>query len=151
VTRDGLPKLAVLADLDPEERGILVELLEEHRLPSGTVLFAEGDDASSVLFVASGTLKVERRGVGAVGTLGAGACLGGASLVTLGAREATCTALEPTRVLELDRPAFRRLVVDAPRTACRLLEALAAQIAEAARAALASVAAAAVDPRPRDP
>jgi CRP-like cAMP-binding protein len=149
--REGLPKLAVLAELEPEERGILAELLEEHRLPPGTVLFAEGDDASSVLFVASGTLKVERRGVGAVGTLGAGACVGGASLVTLGAREATCTALEPTRVLELDRSAFRRLVVDAPRAACRLLEALAAQIAEAARAALDSVAAAAVDPRPRDP
>jgi CRP-like cAMP-binding protein len=149
--REGLPKLPVLAELDPEERALLAELLEEHRLPPGTVLFAEGDDASSVLFVASGALKVERRRVGAVGTLGAGACVGGAALVTLGAREATCTALEPTRVLELDRSAFRRLVVDAPRAACRLLEALAAQLAEAARAALDSVAAAAVDPKPRDP
>jgi CRP-like cAMP-binding protein len=149
--REGLPKLPVLAELDPDERALLAELLEEHRLPTGTVLFAEGDDARSVLFVASGALKVERRRVGAVGTLGAGACVGGAALVTLGAREATCTALEPTRVLELDRSAFRRLVVDAPRAACRLLEALAAQLAEAARAALDSVAAAAVDPKPRDP
>jgi CRP-like cAMP-binding protein len=149
--REGLPKLALLAELDPDEQSIVAELLEEHRLTPGTILFAEGDDASSVLFVASGTLKVERRRVGTIGTLGAGACLGGAALVTLGAREATCTALEPTRVLELDRSAFRRLVVDAPRAACRLLEAVAAQIAEAARGALDSVAAAAVDPKLRDP
>jgi CRP-like cAMP-binding protein len=149
--REGLPKLPLLAELEPDERAALAELLEEHRLPPGTVLFAEGDDASSVLFVASGSLKLERRRVGTVGTLGAGACVGGAALVAPGAREATCTALEPTRVLELDRSAFRRLVVDAPRAACRLLEALAAQIAAAARAALDTVAAAAVDPKPRDP
>jgi CRP-like cAMP-binding protein len=151
VTRDALAKIALLAELDPEERAILGDLLEERRLAPGTILFAEGDDAGSVVFVASGALKLERRRVGTVGTLGAGACLGGASLVTLGAREATCTALEATRVLELDRSAFRRLVVDAPRAACRLLEALAAQIAEAARAALGSVASAAVDPKPHDP
>ena len=151
MTRERLPKLALLAELDPDERAILADLLEEHRLAPGSMLFAEGDDADSMVFVASGALKMERRSVGTVGTLGAGACLGGAALVTLGARESTCTALEPTRVLELDRSAFRRLVVDAPRAACRLLEAVAAQIAEAARAALDSVAAAAVDPKLGDP
>jgi CRP-like cAMP-binding protein len=151
VTRGELPKLALLAELDPDERAVLADLFEEHRLAAGSILFAEGDDADSIVFVASGALKIERRAIGAVGTLGAGACLGAAALVTLGAREATCTALEPTRVLELDRSAFRRLVVDAPRAACRLLEALAAQIAEAARDAIDAVAAAAVDPKLRDP
>ncbi len=145
MTREALPEITLLAALDPEERAVLADLLEERRLAPGSRLFAEGDDAGSLVFVASGSLKLERRRVGTVGTLAAGAWLGGASLVTLGAREATCTALEPTRVLELDRSAFRRLAVDAPRAACRLLEAVAAQIAEAARAALDSVSAAAVD------
>ena len=64
--REALPKLALLAELDPDERAIVAEFLEEHRLPPGSILFEEGDDASSVLFVASGTLKVERRRVGTI-------------------------------------------------------------------------------------
>lgn len=151
MTREGLPKLPILAELDPDERAILADLLEERRLAPGAILFSEGDDARSLVFVASGVLKVERRFVGTLGTLGAGEVVGGAALVTAGAREASCTAVEPTCVLELDRSAFRRLVADAPRVACRLLESVTAQIAEAARAALDSVATAAVDPKPPGP
>jgi CRP-like cAMP-binding protein len=151
MTREGLPKLPILAELESDERVLLADLLEERRLAPGSILFSEGDDARTVVFVESGVLKVERRFVGTVGTLGAGEVLGGAALVLPGVREATCTAVEPACVLELDRAAFRRLVADAPHAACRLLESVAAQIAEAARAALDSVASAAVDPKPPGP
>jgi CRP-like cAMP-binding protein len=61
--------------------------------------------------------------------LGEGALLGGASLLSMGQREATAKAEVECEVMLLERTAYRRLVDDYPRTACRLTEALASELA----------------------
>ena len=135
-----LERVGLLREFDAEDRAALASLLETRRVAPGEVLFFEGDESQGLLLVANGALKLESRRAGALGQLEAGGALGGASLVSLGAREATATAVEPTALLSLDRSAFRRLVQDAPRTACRLLEAIATDLADALRPALDRVA-----------
>jgi CRP-like cAMP-binding protein len=149
VTASELKRVGLLADFGDEDREALAEVLEEREVAAGRSLFFEGEEASCLFFIAEGVLDLASARVPEIGMLGAGACIGAASLVTFGKREANAVARQPARVWQLDRFAFRRLAEDAPRTACRLLEAIAAQLAHALRPALEHVAA--VDPDPTDP
>ncbi|MDX1650822.1 MAG: hypothetical protein R3263_13300, partial [Myxococcota bacterium] len=58
---------------------------------------------------------------------------GGLALACVGPRMVSAVAEEPTRVRVLSRTAFHRLTEDAPRAACRILEAVLADVALALR------------------
>jgi CRP-like cAMP-binding protein len=73
---------------------------------------------------------------GELAVLGEGAALGALSLVAVGQREVTARAAAPTRLLCLSRSSFLRLLEDAPRAACRLLERVVADVATDVRAEL---------------
>jgi len=135
-----LEKVGFLSAFTEDDREALAELLEEKTLAAGRRAFSEGSEAEEVVFVISGSLRLKSRRAGDLGCIGAGQTLGGLCLVAVGLREATAMAEEPTRIAVLPRSAFPRLADDAPRTACRLLEAVGAEAGSLLRMTLDQVA-----------
>ena len=128
-----LKAFALLAELSEEERELVTDLLERLDLDPGEQLFCEGQEAECLVLIETGTLDLSSARVGAVGQVGAGESLGALSLVTVGPREVTAVASEAAGVWVLSRESFRRLCEDAPRAACRILEAALADFAGAVR------------------
>ncbi|MEN8181597.1 MAG: cyclic nucleotide-binding domain-containing protein [Myxococcota bacterium] len=128
-----LKRFRLLCELDGQDRRLLTDFLQEQRVPKGQCIFREGDAASALVLVAKGRLLVESRREGEVGTLGPGSWFGAASLVTVGAREATLSARQTSTVLRLERTSMRQLLDEAPQTAGRVLEAIAGDLADVAR------------------
>ena len=62
--------------------------------------------------------------------------VGRVALVSVGQREVSAEAAGSTQVLLLSREAFRRLVEDAPRVGCRILESCVVEFAGVARETL---------------
>jgi NTE family protein len=131
-----LKQFAIFADLSEEERELVVDLLTRMELDAGDQLFAEGAESEGLVLVERGALALNSGRAGALGLLMAGDCMGAASLVAVGTREATALASESACVLVLSREAFRRLAEDAPRAACRMLEVALADLAGAVREGL---------------
>ena len=124
-----LKRFPMLAELSDDDRAALLELLELQVFRKGRSIYRETAEADGLVLVSSGEVRLSSRRGAALGTLGEGSVLGGVSLLSLGPREATVKAAVDTEVLLLPRAAYRRLVDDHPRTACRLTEALAADLA----------------------
>lgn len=133
MTTSELKRFALFAECSDEEREAIVELLEERVLRSGSPLYREGGEAEGLVLVAEGALRLESRRAGPLGRVTAGGSLGGAAIVAAGKREVTAIAEGRTRVWILERTAFRRLVEDSPRAACRVAEAVLAHLAGAVR------------------
>jgi CRP-like cAMP-binding protein len=128
-----LKRFALLAELGEDERELVVDLLERFDLEPGEQLFAEGQESEGLFLVERGALELSSRRAGALGRASAGDALGCVSLVAVGPREATAVASEAARLWLLSRESFRRLAYDAPRAACRILEASLAGFAGAVR------------------
>jgi NTE family protein len=128
-----LKTFPLFAGLDDHDRRVLGDYLEQQRVPSGQCLFREGDPANALVLVAKGRLQVESERTGEIGSLGRGGWLGEASLVTVGSREATVTAVKNSVILRLDRSSMRVMLEEAPHTAARLIEALAGSLATTLR------------------
>lgn len=96
-----------------------------HRVPAGSILFSEGDEADGVFEVVSGTLRLYkvlvdgRRQI--IGFVSGGQLLGLAPQ-----REYLCTAeaVTPLTVRRYQRPAFERRIDEEPGLARRLLAAV---------------------------
>lgn len=133
-----LKRFPVLSDLAEEERAGIASCLEERAVPPGETLFREGEEADSLVLLATGSLRLSssRTTPDASGTVLPGASLGCLALFRVGTREATATAGDDTRVLVLSRSNYRRLADDHPRAACRLAESVLVQVAQCSRAAL---------------
>jgi len=146
-----LKRFALFEELSEEEREVLAEEIEGIELEPGDVLFREREEASGLLLVIEGRVRLESSRAGALGSVGPGTALGAVSLVAVGPREASAVADSACRVLLLRRSAFRRLVEDAPRAACRLAEAIACDAATPLRAGLEPLVRHAVDRSQTDP
>ncbi len=131
-----LKAFAPFVDLSDVERAEVADLLEERSLSPDETLFAEGDDAESLVLVVDGALAISSARAKEPGQVGAGTVLGGLALFAVGARESSVSAVERTRLLLLRREDFLRLAEDSPRTACRVAMAISAELAVHVRAAL---------------
>lgn len=118
-----------LCELTKGERDELDELLERRTAREGEIIFREGDEADGLVLILSGSVRLEAERCDTAEQLADGDHLGALSLVVVGARESTATADRECDLLLLDRMAFRRLVDDAPRAACRLAEAVIGELA----------------------
>lgn len=125
---EDLKHFSVLVEFTEGDREQLVELLEPIRIPRGRMLFREGEEADALYLVRAGRLSVSTEAHGELGELGVGAAIGAASLVVIGARQASVEALGEVELVLLSRESFRRLAEDAPRAACRLVEAIVADL-----------------------
>ena len=120
----GLKRFLPFAELDNADSELLEDLLDVRELEPGEVVVTEGDEADGLVLVQSGSLKMSSARITELRGLAAGDFMGGLSLASLGRREVTLTAAEPSTVLLLSRSAFLRLGEDAPRAATRVLEAV---------------------------
>ncbi len=128
-----LKRFPLLVEFDEEDRMDLSGLLEQRTLAEGEIVFREGDEADALYLLTRGRIRISRENGGALGILSNGSSLGAISLMTVGTRQASARAESDCDLLVLSRADFRRLAVDAPRTACRLAEAVVAQLAAGLR------------------
>ena len=135
-----LHRFPLLASLDDEELEAVAALLEARELAADQALWREGDEAEGLVLLEHGAFRFESRRFGALGRCEAPTCLGAASLVEAGPREASAYAAAPSRALLLSRTAFARLLEEAPSAAARVLAALAGELAALMRAGLPFVA-----------
>ena len=126
---EDLKSLSLLLEFDDRDRTALLELLESISLAVGEPLFCEGDEADSIFWVVSGSVRVSSEAIGDLGLVCDGGNLGAISLMTIGSRQASAFADSECQVLQLSRMAFRRLADDFPRTGCRLAEAVVGDLA----------------------
>jgi CRP-like cAMP-binding protein len=108
-----LRALPFLNGFDEEELERLTNSLQAWELERGATLFTEGSTARSAFIVLRGAIEVTRvRGDRRLrlATVGPGRLLGELSLIDGGTRTATCAAVEPTLVLELDGDALTELL-----------------------------------------
>lgn len=134
-----LKQFSLLVEFSEEDREALAELLDIEKVASGRTMFREGTEADAMYLLKSGRLRLETTASGEMGLVCAGSWLGAISLMSIGVREATARAQDDCEVLVLSRPSFRRLVEDAPTTACRLAEAVVGDLAAQLRPHLALV------------
>jgi len=92
-------------------------------------LFREGEESNGLALLVDGTVRLESRRTGPQAKVRGGTAIGALSLVEMGPRESSALTETPCEFLWLRRSEFRRLVDDSPRTACRLLEAIAGEFA----------------------
>ncbi len=136
MTPADLKRYGLLVEFTEEDRGWLVEFLDEECFSEGETVFCEGDEADSLCFVESGSLRISSQADGSLGLLCNGSALGVVSVVIVGKRQATATAESDCKLLMLSRGSFLRLAEDAPRAACRLVEAILSELATSLRANL---------------
>jgi selenocysteine lyase/cysteine desulfurase/CRP-like cAMP-binding protein len=122
-----LHSLAYFRDFPADDLRSLVASLRTLEVDSGAALVTEGQAADSAYVVLRGAVEVSRERHGRnvrLATLGPGRMLGELSLLDGGPRTATCRALEPAVVLELDRAAMTRLLDGASAGALGFLRAV---------------------------
>lgn len=123
----------LLAEFTDKELALLCEILDEHTLDTGDILFQEGSAADGLYWVVDGQLGLSQRKLGEIGGATVGDALGVLSLIAMGKRESTAVATTACRLYCLDRHGYHRLVEDAPRAACKLHEAFLKDFGEAVR------------------
>jgi CRP/FNR family cyclic AMP-dependent transcriptional regulator len=89
----------------------------------GTVVFSQGDQANSIMYVLKGviTLSVSGRREAVVGILGSGDFFGEECLAGHTTRKRSATAMTQSRVLVIDKAAMVRLLRTEPMLADRLM------------------------------
>ena len=123
----------MLADMSEQDLEAVAELLEERSASAGVSLFRQGSDAEGLVLITKGKVNLESRRVPDKTALGPGDALAAVSLFAVGAHEATAIAETKCEYLLLPRTSFCRLADDAPRTACRLAEAVVIQLSDLIR------------------
>lgn len=103
------------------------ELADEVELPAGRVLMRQGESGTELVVIVEGAASVERDGR-ELPPCGPGAVLGEISLIDGGARTATVTLTEPSRLLVLARREFHSLMDEFPGVRVQILETLASRV-----------------------
>jgi CRP-like cAMP-binding protein len=114
---------------------ILVDRLSTLRtVPAGEAIVTQGDSGTDMMIVLHGSASVTR-GNRKVGTLAAGQVFGEMALLDNQPRSATVTALEPTQMLVVHGPEFRKLLHKVPGMTEAILATLCQRLREAHAAA----------------
>jgi CRP-like cAMP-binding protein len=122
-----LKRVPLFADCSKRELEAVAAVADELDLPAGRELTKEGARGAEFIVIAEGAADVRRRGR-KVNTLGGGDFLGEIALLTGAPRTATVQTTEPSRLLVLTAPAFRRVLRDTPSLQLKVLDALARRV-----------------------
>jgi len=135
-----LPDFPILRELSADEIESLLPFFEEVSFEDGRTVYSHGDEASELLLITEGGVRLELEDE-PMGELTAGAALGGASLVRIGKRGCSAYARGKLSALRLSRESYLRLRADYPQSALALQEGIlrtfanvAEKLAEQARA-----------------
>ncbi|TML11221.1 MAG: Crp/Fnr family transcriptional regulator [Actinobacteria bacterium] len=126
-----------LGRLPADDAQALMERSRRRRLPAGSVLFLEGDDAHTVLFLLEGQVKIlitssAGREV-VLDVLGPGEIIGELSAIDGLPRSATATALSPVEIATLRTSDFQALIEARASIARQLLVLVAVRLRSASR------------------
>jgi len=132
-----LAQLPVFERLDREEIEVLAQGTGEQTFAPGEVLYSKGDAPSGMYIVLEGAVELIGSFAGGVervfGTVRSGQVLGLLSVIDDGSRPATARAVEPARVLAMDRGVIADLRNSAPITWARIISGLGDQLAAQTR------------------
>jgi CRP-like cAMP-binding protein len=135
---ESLERVAILDALSPQQIGTLAAESADRVYAAGEPVIREGEAGESMFIVIEGRVEVTvREGDGppvTLRTLGAGDYFGEMSLMTGARRRATVTAIEETRVLELQKGSFKRVLDARPELVGQLGAALQSRLAERTQA-----------------
>jgi CRP-like cAMP-binding protein len=124
---DLLHRIPLFSGFDNRRLERLGMLADEVEIPAGKVLMRQGDTGTDMMVIVSGSVSVERDG-NRLNTLGSGDFFGEIALVDGGARTATVTAEEPTRLLVITHRDFHSMMDEFPEVADQVMNALANRV-----------------------
>jgi CRP-like cAMP-binding protein len=137
---DMLCSPTALGQLSHDEALAVVAYMQPRRIQRGTLIIREGDTVHNdfMLLVLDGEVTVESMVSGraepiTVTVLGPGSIVGELGLVDGAPRSASCTAISEVRAAVLTRSALEQLLGADPRTAAKLMMAVAVRISERMR------------------
>ncbi len=135
--RETLAQLSVFERLGSEEIDLLAKGAGEQAFASGEVLFSEGDAKGGMFVVLDGAVELIGSFAGGIervfGTVRSGQVLGLLSVIDDGLRPATARAVEPTRVLAMDRAVIAGLRDSSPMAWAKIISGLGGQLAAQTR------------------
>jgi CRP-like cAMP-binding protein len=121
---DLLKQVPLFSRCSKKELEEVAQLADELDLPEGRNLATEGATGKEFVVIIEGGADVRRKGR-KINTLRSGDFLGEIALIAGVPRTATVTTTQPSRVLVVTAPAFKRLMRDSPSIQLKVLEALA--------------------------
>jgi CRP-like cAMP-binding protein len=124
-----LTRVPLFEELDAGELESVAALMNEANVPAGSAVTAEGGAADGFFVIESGEVDVTAQGE-SVATLRAGDYFGEIALLAGSQRVATVTARTDVRCWALTPWDFRTLVEANPSIAWKVIEAMAARLAE---------------------
>ena len=119
----------LFAGCSKRELARVASLADELDLPPGAILTEQGAPGREFCVLVSGSADVRMHGR-KVATIADGDFFGEIALILDAPRSATVTATSRTRLLVIERDAFRRLLTELPSLQGKVLEALAARLAD---------------------
>lgn len=134
VRLDALRGVALFQGLSKRNLGLIDKLSIVRTVPAGEVIVQQGDAGTEMMILLDGRASV-KRGTRKLEDLAAGSVCGEMALLDKQPRSATVTALEPTRLLVVDGPGFRKLLAKVPALSESLLVALSMRLRAADAAA----------------
>jgi hypothetical protein len=117
---DALGDIDLFRDLAMAELVRVYNMLSTIEVAPGARVIQEGDKSEALYVVVEGVVEVEREGT-KIAALGPGTHFGEMALLNQRARSATVTALQPTKLLVLDRTDFHNLMAHEPAIATKFL------------------------------
>ena len=129
-----------LGQLTVEDARQVVAFMRMVSVPTGTVLFREGDTGSvnTMLLLLEGQVVVDTGQPGdpqsvEIAVIGPGSIIGEMSLLDGAPRSARCTAVSTVKAAGLSRGGLERLIEEHPRVAAKLMVGVAQRIADRLR------------------
>jgi CRP/FNR family transcriptional regulator, cyclic AMP receptor protein len=127
-----LGSIPLFAGLSPEQLSKVQALAKVRTYAAREVVVAQGEPARALFAIVRGRLKVVSSGPDGrdtvLGIMAEQEVFGEVALLDGGVRSATCTAIEPCELLEVDREQFMELLEQSPGIAVKLLQVLAVRL-----------------------
>jgi PPM family protein phosphatase len=117
---DTLRDVALFRQLEMKELVVVLNIVRAQTVEKGEVVVAEGSSGDALFAIVEGKLSVSRGGTD-VAVLQRGSHFGEMALFNNRPRTATVRALEPSRLLVMDRARFNELLRKEPALAVKLL------------------------------
>jgi len=120
-----LKRVPLFSELNDDEIGSIYKLITFNDVAKKTVVLHEGEDGNSLFIIISGSVKIsyyapDGREV-VLSLLEEGAFFGEMSLLDKQPRSATVSTLDDTRLAQIRRADFERLLLKQPKVALKLL------------------------------
>ncbi|MDX8396933.1 MAG: Crp/Fnr family transcriptional regulator [Mariprofundaceae bacterium] len=123
--QDVFRKVALFSEFDKQELDAVVALATTHNVGKNNVIVHEGEDGNSMFVVLQGSVKISYYSIDGreviLSLLEEGAFFGEMSLLDKQPRSATVTTLEASKIAQIRRKDFERLLLSTPSLSLKLL------------------------------